>query len=178
MIVDYLHEDSQNLRPELSVLREKINTLKKEQESAMSADAGLNGPVAAAGEEISSLQLQISNMERRISIVDQGFPFFDKFGFENALDACGMVYGWETLAEDFDVVVFGFKDTKIRLPEDVQKKYISTVRLRLFNTFAICWAFEPEDDESIAPEKIDYYLFGSPKGEPSEDIFLIAQWST
>ena len=178
MDVDYLHEDSQALRVELSLLREKIKALKMEQESAMHIDAGLNGPMAASQEEISSLQDQISNLGRRIKIIDQGFPFFDRFGFENALEACGMVYGWETLAEDLDAVVFGFKETKVRLPEDIQKKYLSAVRLHLFNVFVICWAFEPEDDELSSPEKMDYYLFGSPGVEPSEDIFLIAQWST
>ena len=186
MNIDYLHEDSQDLRAELSALKEKIEALKMEQESAMRIDAGLNGPVAAAEEEISSLQVQISNLERRIDIVNQGFPFFDKLGFENALEACRMVHGWETLAQDLDVIVFGFKDTKIRLPKDIQKKYISTVQLHLFNVFVICWAFEPEDDELSMPEKkdikirlpMDYYLFGSPMAEPPEDIFLIAHWST
>jgi len=178
MDVGYLHEDSQDLRAELSALREKIEALKMEQESAMGIDAGLNGPVAAAQEEISSLQVQISNLERRIDIVDRGFPFFDKFGFENGLEACGMEYGWETLAQDLGVIVFGFKDTKVRLPQNIQKKYISTVQLHLFNLFLICWAFEPEEDEWNTPEKIDYYLFGSPGVEPSEDIFLIAHWST
>jgi len=87
-----------------------------------------------------------------------------------------MVYGWETLAQDLGAIVFGFKNTKIRVPKNIQEKYIAALKLKLFNLFVICWAFEPKEDELTKPEKVDYYLFGSPSSDLSEDIFLIDQW--
>lgn len=178
MDLDYIVEDSKTLRTELAKIKEKIKYLKKEQKSAIQSCIGLNGPALAAIKEISLLQSEVGNLEKKINIVNRGFPLFEKFGFENALDACGMVYGYETLAQDLDVIVFGFKNTQIRVPINIQKKYMSAVKLKVFDLFIICWAFEPEEDETIAPRKVDYYLFGSTGPETSIDIFLIGQWST
>jgi len=66
---------------------------------------------------------------------------------------------------------------QLRVPIDVQKKYISAVKLKIFDLFVIYWAFEPEEDETIALRKVYYYLFGSTGPEKSIDIFLIGQWS-
>lgn len=181
--MEYISEDSKNLGKELLALKEKIKTLKMEQKSTIKLE--LDGTTIATQEEFSLLQKQCSNLERRINIINRGFPLFEKIGFENSLNACGMVHGWETLAQDLGALVFAFKNTKIRIPIDIQKKYKTTLRLKLFNLFIICWSFEPsendellsrpEDEFSIKPEKVDFYLFGSHSA--SEDIFLIAEWS-
>jgi len=178
MELDYIVEDSKILETELAIIKKKIKYLKKEQKFAIQSCIGLNGPALAATKEISLLQSKFDNLKKKINIIDRGFPFFEKFGFESALDACGMVYGYETLAQDLDVIVFGFKNTQIRVPIDIQKKYISAVKLKIFDLFVIYWAFEPEEDETIAPRKVYYYLFGSTGPEISIDIFLIDQWST
>jgi len=178
MDLDYIVEDSKILKIELTIIKEKIKCLKKEQKSAIQSCIGLNGPALASAKEISLLQSKVSNLEKKINIVDRGFPFFEKFGFERALDACGMVYGYETLAQDLNVIVFGFKNTQIRVPINIQKEYISAVKLKIFDLFVIYWAFEPEEDETIAPRKVNYYLFGSTGPETSIDIFFIGQWST
>jgi len=178
MDLDYIVEDSKILKTELAIIKEKIKYLKKEQKSAIQSCIGLNGPASAATKEISLLQSKVNNLRKKINIVDRGFPFFEKFGFESVLDACRMVYGYETLAQDLNVDVVGFKNTQIRIPIDIQKKYISAVKLKIFDLFVIYWAFEPEEDETIAPRKVDYYLFGSTGPETSIDIFLIGQWFT
>jgi len=178
MDVDYIVEDSKILKIEVIRIKKKINSLKKERKFAINSNIGLNGPALAAIKEISLLQSEVNNLKKKINIVDRGFPFFEKFGFENALDACGMVYGDETLSQDLNVDVIGFKNTQIRVPIDVQKKYISAVKLKIFDIFIIYLAYEPEEDETIAPTKIDYYLFGSTGPETSIYIFLIGQWST
>lgn len=178
MDLGYIIEDSKILKIEVIRIKKKINSLKKERKFAINSNIGLNGPASAATKEISLLQSKVDNLKKKINIVDRGFPFFEKFEFERALDACGMVYGDETLAQDLDVIVFGFKNTQIRVPIDVQKKYISAVKLKIFDLFVIYWAFEPEEDETIVPRKVDYYLFGSTGPETSIDIFFIGQWST
>lgn len=178
MDFDYFVDNSKIFKTELARIEEKINSLKKERKFAISHNTGLDGPILATTKEISLLQSKASDLKKKISIVDQGFPFFEKYGFERALDACGMVYGYETLAQDLDVIVFGFKNTEIRVPIDIQKKYMSAVKLKIFDLFVIYWAFEPEEDETIAPRKVDYYLFGSTGPETSIDIFLICQWFT
>jgi len=177
MDLDYIIEDSKILKTEVIRIKKKINSLKKERKFAINSNIGLNGPASAATKEISLLQSKVDNLKKKINIVDRGFPFFEKYGFENALDACGMVYGDETLSQDLNVNVIGFKNTQIRVPIDVQKKYISAVKLKIFDLFVIYWAFEPEKDETIAPMKVYYYLFGSTGPEKSIDIFLIGQWS-
>lgn len=176
--MDYFVDNSKIFKTELARIEEKINSLKKERKFAISHNVGLDGPILATTKEISLLQSEASDLKKKISIVDQGFTFFEKYGFERALDACGMVYGAETLSQDLNVDVIGFKDTQVRVPIDVQKKYLSAVKLKLFDLFIIYWAFEPEEDETIAPRKVDYYLFGSVGPETSIDIFLIGQWST
>ncbi|MBA7533308.1 hypothetical protein ES705_25543 [subsurface metagenome] len=176
--MDYFVDNSKIFKTELARIEEKINSIKKERKFAISHNIGLDGPILATTKEISLLQSQASDLKKKISIVDQGFTFFEVYGFERALDACGMVYGAETLSQDLNVDVIGFKDTQVRVPIDAQKKYMSAVKLKIFDLFIIYWAFEPEDDETIAPRKVDYYLFGSTGPETSIDLFLIGQWST
>ncbi|GAI71311.1 unnamed protein product [marine sediment metagenome] len=176
--MDYFVDNSRIFKTELAGIEEKINSLKKERKFAINHNIGLDGPILATTKEISLLQSEVSDLKKKISIVDQGFTFFEKHGFGRALDACGMVYGVETLSQDLNVDVIGFKDTQVRVPIDVQKKYLSAVKLKLFDLFLIYWAFEPEEDETIAPREVDYYLFGSVGPETSIDIFLIGQWST
>ncbi len=178
MDFDYFVDNSKIFKTELARIEEKINSLKKERKFAISHNTGLDGPILATTKEISLLQSQASDLKEKISIVNQGFPFFEKYGFERALDACGMVYGDETLSQDLNVDVIGFKDTQIRVPIDVQKKYLSAVKLKLFDLFIIYWAYEPEEDVTIEPVKKEYYLFGSTGPETSIDIYLIGQWFT
>jgi len=175
---DYIIDNSKILKIEVIRIKKKINSLKKERKFAIKSNIGLNGPASAAAKEISSLQSEVSNLEKKINIVDQGFPFFEVYGFERAIDACGMVYGAETLSQDLNVDVIGFKDTQVRVPINAQKKYMSAVKLKIFDLFVIYWAFEPEEDETIPPRKVDYYLFGSAGPETPIDIFFIGQWST
>ncbi|MBA7552174.1 hypothetical protein ES705_44729 [subsurface metagenome] len=176
--MDYFVDNSKIFKTELARIEEKINSLKKERKFAITHNIGLNGPILATTKEISLLHSEASDLKKKISIVDQGFISFEKYGFERALDACGMVYGAETLSQDLNVDVIGFKDTQVRVPIDAQKKYLSAVKLKLFDLFIIYWAFEPEEDETIAPSKVDYYLFGSTGPETSIDLFLIGQWFT
>jgi len=176
--MDYFVDNSKIFKTELARIEEKIDSLKKERKFAISHNIGLDGPILATTKEISLLQSEASDLKKKISIVDQGFTFFEKYGFGRALDACGEVYGVETLSQDLNVDVIGFKDTQVRIPIDVQKKYLSAVKLKLFDLFIIYWAFEPEEDETMAPSKVDYYLFGSAGPETSIDFFLIGQWST
>jgi hypothetical protein len=178
MDFDYFVDNSRIFKTELARIEEKINSLKKERKFAISHNTGLDGPILATTKEISLLQSKTSDLKKKISIVDQGFPFFEKYGFERALDACGMVYGNETLSQDLNVDVIGFKDTQIRVPIDVQKKYLSAVKLKLFDLFIIYWTYEPEEDETIEPVKKEYYLFGSAGPETSIDIYFIGQWFT
>jgi hypothetical protein len=178
MDFDYIVENSKIFKKELARIEEKINSLKKERKFAISHNTGLDGSILATTKEISLLQSKASGLKKKISIVDQGFPFFEKYGFEGALDACGMVYGDETLSQDLNVDVIGFRDTQVRVPINVQKKYLSAVKLKLFDLFIIYWTYKPEEDETIEPVKKEYYLFGSTGPEISIDIYLIGQWST
>ena len=178
MDFDYIVENSKIFKTKLARIEEKINSLKKEKKFAISHNTGLDGHILATTKEISLLQSKVSDLKKKISIVDQGFPFFNKYGFERALDACGMVYGDETLSQDLNVEVIGFKDTQVRVPIDVQKKYLSAVKLRLFDLFIILWTYEPEEDETIEPVKKEYYLFGSTGAETSINIYLIDKWFT
>jgi len=74
--IDYIHENSEVLRTELSILREKIKTLKGEQESAIRHDVGLEGPVTAAEKEISSLQATMFQFREKNQHSRSILPFF------------------------------------------------------------------------------------------------------
>ncbi len=183
MSPDYWHGDSLRLEKRLAELRQERNQAEQEAQYARSLHLDMKGPIEAAEAEIQPLSAQISHVERLVERVKAGFPYLERPGFEDAIDACGEVSGWEVLSEvPAPGAILGHDDAVIRLPVAVQKSYTQAVLTHLFEKFEVCMCFEPPDDdyEEVPENWITHYLFGTIQSPNIEDggcaIFLISQW--
>jgi hypothetical protein len=178
-----LHEDTLRLEQRLEELREKRNQAEQEAQNARSLHRDLEGPIKAAAVAVERLSAQISDVVQLVHGVKAGYPYFERLGFENAVDATGEVCTWTVLSEiPVPGTIFGHADADVRLPVEVQKLYAQARSTQLFERFDVCMCFEPPDDVDEAPPEnaITHYLFGSIPSPKIENqggaMFLIAQW--
>ena len=183
MISDYWHEDSVRLEEWLGNLRQKRNLAEQEAQHGRCLNLDMKGPIEAAEAEVQRLSAQIGHVERLTERVKAGFPYLERPGFEEAIDACGEVSVWKVFSEvPVPGTILGRDDAVVRLPLELQNLYAKAVSTHLFEKFEVCISFEPPDDfDEEAPEDtIRHYLFGTIQSPNSADersaIFLIAQW--
>jgi hypothetical protein len=107
--------------------------------------------------------------------IERGYPYWDRFRFEAAVDACGDACNWHVLSETVTPeYVFGHGGVDVRLPLAAQEAYRHAVDSGLFERFEVCATFETEGDAVVAAR---YYLFGSSDFETmSAVLFHIADW--
>lgn len=177
---DYTHENSQRLEKWLADLRERLKLAEQEAQHARSLHLDLGGPIRAAEAEIKRLSTQIIHAERLIERVQAGYPYWERHGFEDAIDAAGETWSWQTLsAVPAPGTILGYDDVAVRLPVRVQKAYAHAVATQLFEGFEICSSFDTSD-EGEAEGPIRNYLFGTIQSIYHEDqggeIFLIDTW--
>jgi hypothetical protein len=181
--IDYVHEVSTEFEQELAELRKQALLVVQEKESAK--DLRLEGPVRAAKDKLQSLQDRIQVLKKRIEVIKQGFPFWDKMGFEIACESCYVQIRWYCLGypRDDGGITPG-DDLEIRMPLRAQEALKASLTSCLFDKFLVCealdWPLEVFDlglnDYVEVVERGDYYLFGSPSWS-DYDIFHISQWS-
>jgi len=181
MSSDYWHEDNLRLEKRLGDLRQDWNRAEHEAQHARNLHLDMQGPIEAAEAEVQHLSVQISHVARLVQRVKAGFPYLERRGFEEAIDACGEVSSWEVLSEaPAPGTIMGHNDVVIRLPVAVQKLYAQAVSTHLFEKVEVCMCFEPPDDdnEEVPENCIAHYLFGTIQSPNIEDensaIFLIA----
>lgn len=180
---DYWHEDTLRLAQWLTELKLKRNQAEQESQNARNLRGDLEGPIMAAEAAVERFSAQISDVERLVERVKAGYHFFERLGFENAVDALGEVCTWTVLSEiPVPGTVFGHAEAEVRLPVSVQKLYTQARSTQLFERFEVCMCFEPPDDvgEALPESAITHYLFGSIQSPKLENqgsaMFLIAQW--
>lgn len=183
MCSDYWHADSLGLEKWLGNLKQKRNRAAQEAQHGRCLHLDMKGPIEAAEAEVQRLSAQISHFERLAQRVKAGFPYLERRGFEEAIDACGEVSIREIFAEvPVADNILGHAGAVVRLPVEVQKAYAQAVSSHLFEKFEVCTCFEPPDDfdEQVPEDTVTRYLFGTIESPNREDdpgaTFLIAQW--
>jgi len=181
--MDYWHDDTADLKKWIGNLEAQYKEAKTEADYAQANGNSLAGAYHAANKKASALKAEMDHLTEIMKRVDAGFPYFESYGFEAAVDACGEVAVWE----DFQAIAGKLSagrpaDPTIRIPIETQTAYVSAVNSRLFDDFKLCMCFEPPDDplraEVIGP--IDYFLFGTITAIHTEKKrqahFLISTW--
>ena len=133
---DYRHEDTLKHAQWLKELRLKRNQAEQEAQNARSLRGDLEGPIMAAEAAVERFSAQISDVERLVERVKEGYHYFERLGFENAVDAIGEVCTWTVLSEiPVPGTIFGHADAHVRLPVSVQKLYAQAKSTQLFERF-------------------------------------------
>jgi transcriptional regulator with XRE-family HTH domain len=133
MIPDYWHEDSLKLEERLVELRQERNRADQEAQYARSLHLDMKGPIEAAEAVVQRLSAQVSHVERLVERVRAGFPYLERRGFEDAVDAAWEVSAWEVLSEaPVPGTILGHDDAIVRLPVEAQKSYARAVSTQLF----------------------------------------------
>ena len=182
MSPDYVHEDTTKLERDLNERKNKISLAQKEIEHARSLRLDLQGPIRAAQGEVEWNSEIVKCLERIMTCVKAGYSYFERQGFEDAVDACGEILTWQMLSEvPAPGTIYGEDKFDIRIPVEAQTSYARAVAMRLFDKFVICRCFEPPEDRQELPEGIGaYYLFGEinfPNAEGKYNgLFLVHQW--
>lgn len=177
----YIHEDSSRLKQSLSELRGLLKAAEGEIHHARGLNIDLEGPIGAADKDIRALSSEIHDIERIVQIIDAGYPYWEKSGYQEALDACGFYWTWYVLSEVYTPgTVAGCDQADVRLPIQAQKDYAEALSSHRFDRFAVCRYFEPSEGEvGEVVEDVTYDLFGvvsTPTLAGGESLFLVSQW--
>lgn len=173
---DYAYETRAPLDERIARLAERAREARAEAAYALH-QPGLAGPARNAQEEAERLETEIAELREVAVRVDRGYPYWDRHGFELAVDACGEAWGWQPLSEsvtrDF---VYGHDDVDVRLPLDVQRAYSTAVESDFFSRFEICSTFETDGyGEEVLSTR--HYLFGVQDfPHLGACLFFIDQW--
>lgn len=138
---------------------------------------GLIGPAEnarAAAERLERVAAELREVALRI---DRGYAWWERDGFEIALDACALFSQWQPLSESITrEFVYGNDEVDLRLPVPVQRAYGEASESGFFFCFEVCSTFDVEGDEVVA---ITYYLFGV-QDFPSLGacLFFVDSWSS
>jgi hypothetical protein len=182
MSLDYLHEDTSRLEKQLDELKLLRQKAQEEAQHARSLRLDMEGPIKASEAEVQRLSVQLKHIERVIARVKAGFPYLERRGFNDAVEATFDEPGeWHQLLElPVPGVIWADEgNAAVRLPIDVQKRYAQAVSSDLFDGFEVCVCWETADNESTRRTTLQH-LFGTIQSPNEEDegkaIFLIAQW--
>lgn len=173
---DYVHEARLPLDERIARLAEQAREARAEADHAR-RQPGLLGPAENAQAEAERLEREAAELREVALRVDRGYPWWERLGFEIALEACALFSQWQLLAESVTRdYVYPHDEVDLRLPLDVQCAYGRALECGLFSRFEICSAFEVEGDEVVATM---YYLFGV-QDFPSLGacLFLVDSWGS
>jgi len=175
---DYAIETRSPLDERLAVLEERLRDAYAEVDLA-SKLVGIEGPAGAAAREARQLQVEIANLRQVRDRVEKGYTFFQRFGFETAIDACGEWANWTPLADaSVDGVVYGYEDAETRIPLEALVAYRMAMETGLFESFELCAHFAtPHDPGDFVAGPFCHYLFGIHSSD-SNGLFLVADWKT
>lgn len=180
---DYLYEGTHRLEQHLARLRLLLDDATGEAFHAAKLNVDLAGPRAAANQDQARLASQIQDFEKVIVRVSAGYPYFEKTGFESAVEACGQLLQWQRLSEiPVPGTVFGNDSADVRLPIRAQEAYAKALASKLFDGFVVCTCFDVSDDDAetdVELENLEQRLVGLltvPSVLDKEALFLVAQW--
>jgi len=86
--------------------------------------SGLEGPGRNAEAAAAQLEAEVAELREVAIRVDRGYEWWDRDGFESALDAYGEPWRWQALSETVTrEFVYGNDDFDVRLPMEVQEAH-------------------------------------------------------
>lgn len=171
---DYAHETRLALDARITRLEEAAREARREAENAR-RHPGLLGPAENAQAVVDGLRREAAELREIALRIDRGYPWWERSGFEIALEACALFTEWQPLAEKVTAdYVFPHDEISVRLPIDVQSAYQRALDLRLFTRFEVCSTFETDGHEV---ESTTHYLFGlQPFPTLGDCLFLVESW--
>lgn len=177
---NYIHEDSVALRDEVKELNRLAEAADREAERAESSSAGFSSASQVARRDADERRQWISLRHEEITRVDEGYPLWDRFGFETSVDACGEWCSWG----DLGTITNGHLgessgDSEWRLPAATQERAEEAIRSGLFDRLLLSTTFDTPDDpeETVAPGPFWHYLFGAlDKAGHDDSLFYIDSW--
>lgn len=172
--MDYIFETTDSLDERIATLAARAKDAREEADEAHKLP-GLDGPAQAAEGDARDLEAELADLRQVQKRIERGYPYWDRFGFETAVEACGDAWNCHVLSEIVTPeYVFGHGGFDVRLPLDAEEAYRHAVDSGLFARFEIYATFETEGDAVLAAR---YYLFGSSDFETmSAVLFHIADW--
>jgi hypothetical protein len=171
---EYVHETREQLDERIAYLEERARDARAEADAARE-QPGLDGPARAAKGEADRLLAEAADIREIARRIDLGYQYWERAGFEDALDAVGDPWRRQPLSESLSPdLVYGHEEADLRLPLDAQSAYRQALQAGLFDRFEVCSAFETEDDHVVGAW---HYLFGVLDLKSVEPAaFLIATW--
>jgi hypothetical protein len=95
---EYVTETTAAVDEQIAALDKKAQDARAEAHHARSLP-GLEGSARAAESESERLAGEIANLRRMRACVEEGFPCWERAGFEDALSSCGEAWRWDAVAE-------------------------------------------------------------------------------
>jgi hypothetical protein len=174
---DYTYETRLPVDERIAALSERAREARAEAEHARH-QPGLLGAARSAEAAAKEFEVEILSLREVAIRIDRGYPYWDRVGFDLALEACGGPWSWQPLSEPVTRdYVFPHDDTDLRLPLDVQRAYGAALETGLFGRYTVCSTFETDGyDEVLSTSS---YLLGV-RDFPrlGECLFFIAQWDS
>jgi hypothetical protein len=172
--VEYTVETRASLEERIAKLAQRASEARAEARHARE-HPGLDGPMKNAETAAVDLEAEIAELREIAVRVDRGYPWWNRVGFEDALEAYGEPWRWQALSESVTAdFVFSHDEVDVRLPVNVQRAYGRAFESGFFNRFEVCEWFETEGESVVATRS---YLFGV-RDFPRLGAcsFLIEQW--
>jgi hypothetical protein len=122
------------------------------------------------------LEAQASELREIALRVDRGYPYWEREGFEGAVDACGEWLNWRSLAESLTRDIIIGHDVDVRVPLEAQRAYDKAAESGMFTRFDLGYTLDILDEENAAITGC--YLFGVQDFPHfGACLFLVASWS-
>jgi hypothetical protein len=138
---------------------------------------GLIGPQRNAEAAARELEADVAELREVAVRVGRGFPYWERRGFEEAVDACGDHWSWQQLAESLTRDrIYGHDEIDVRLPLGVQHAYARAAATGLFGSYEVCETYDVEGDDVVTTRS---YLFAV-QGFPNLGacLFFVDQWDS
>jgi hypothetical protein len=100
-VSDYAYDTRESLDGRIAELDERARDARAEADHARKLP-GLEGPAKNAEDEAVRLEAQVADLRQIAARVERGYPYWERNGFEEAVDACGDARSWQPLSERVD----------------------------------------------------------------------------
>jgi hypothetical protein len=172
--VDYIRESRASIEARIADLGRRASEAWAEARHARE-HPGLDGPRRNAEVAAAELETEIASLREVAVRIDRGYAWWDRAGYELALEAYGEPWRWQSLSESLaDGFVWSHDDVDVRLPVEIQRSYGRALESGLFRSFELCEWYETDGDFVTETRA---FLFGVQEfPRLGSCLFLIDQW--
>ncbi|MBN2267734.1 MAG: putative DNA binding domain-containing protein [Candidatus Babeliaceae bacterium] len=175
---EYVFSNADIFRKRIISLSEEIERLT--QEKMTSEELGLTGVINTRKTEIQKLESYIQTLQQRITIIDKGYEFWDRFGLQMTCENIDLHVYWECLGIVINGRFRANDSFDIGTPQKVLLSIQNAITSGFFGSFIFCSIAQPSYDiENPFPPSVRCYIFGSTSSDNSSDnseLFLIDWW--